>query len=83
MIPISVPGGEDCACGLRDWQRRDLPYGVIVSCARCGTVVAVSWWPRIPRPEGMVIHHIDGSHNNDPANLPLMHPHENRRGGQQ
>jgi len=81
VIPVNVPGGEDCYCGLRDWQRCGMSYGTIVSCARCGYVVAVSWWPRIPRPEGMVVHHFDGNpRNNDPANLLVVHPQENAEG---
>ena len=81
MIPISVPGWEDCYCGMRDWRRSEMSYGTVVDCARCGYVVALSWGPRIPRPEGMVVHHIDGdSRNNDPANLVVMHPQGNTEG---
>jgi len=39
--------------------------------------------PRILRPEGMVVHHIDVEpRNNDPANLTVMRPEENAGGEQ-
>jgi len=39
---------------------------------------------RIPRPEGMVVHHADGNpRSSDPANLLVVHPQENAEGNQQ
>lgn len=81
MIPIIIPSAEDCYCSMQDWVRKDMAHLSVVYCGGCGCVIKVVWPERVPRPEGMAVHHIDGNvRNNDPANLLLVRPQRNGEG---